>query len=118
VHTRKIHQIKGQIYQTKANESVGGMQAGENGSITIDGLPVVLLGSELAYSSVNDLFAALFNETETITISTTYQTLNYNVPYLPRAAWTGSNGPNVNSINTQISEQGITTTVTDFRDLL
>lgn len=102
------------VAQAKADESVGGMQAGENGSITLDGIPTVLLGSELAYSSVGEWFENLSNSTETISVTTDYNSLSYNVPYVPMAVWTGSNGPNVNSVNCQISKQGITTTY-EFR---
>lgn len=102
------------IAQARADEGVGGMQAAENGSITVDGYPTILLGSELSYSSIQDLFDQTTAEQSTINIVTEFASYSYNIPYIARSVWTGSYGPNVNSINVQFGTGGITTTY-EFR---
>jgi hypothetical protein len=113
------------VAQEIANASVGGMNVGENGSITVDGIPNIPLGSEIAsieglgggfYGGNSHLFE---NRSPLFFSITTNQTDPYGGPsssqtfqtaYINFGSWSNAYGPNITSIDTSFGDDGITTT--------
>lgn len=113
------------VAQQIANASVGGMNVGENGSITVDGIPNIPLGSEIAsieglgggfYGGNRHLFenrSPLFKQVTTIQIdpyNLVPTTNSFQYPYINFGIWSNQYGPNITSIDTSFGDDGITTT--------
>jgi hypothetical protein len=102
--------------QSKADEGLTNMQAGEKGEITVPGYPTLPLGAELG-AVAGGLFAAGSQCVKNRTISLTSVNVgtskkNSCVSWKSPGRWTGAYGPNITSINVSISTQGIQTTYT------
>ncbi len=107
------------VAQARANDSVGGMNVVENGSIVVDGYPNVPLGSELAslqglnnkfYQSLENLYENRSADLTTINATINGSNLVFDVPFIAYGIWNGTFGPNVTGIDVQVGTEGIRTT--------
>ena len=108
------------IAQLKANASVGGMNIGENGSVTVDGYPSVPLGAELAsleglgssfYTNDNHLYENRSFSSANVSLGLS----NFQIPYIAYGAWSNAYGPNVTSIDVSVDPNGGVSTSYVFR---
>lgn len=94
-----------------ASEKVTNSQVFEAGSVTVVGYPDLPLGAELlAADDGNPFFNGLgVNLVENRSLSTSSY-LGSNYGYVTMVPWTGTYGPNVTGLTTQVTPQGLTTT--------
>jgi len=97
-------------------EGLAGMERGETGSITVQGMPSLPLGAELGAVG-----GGFYSGGSYLVENRTHSTSNYadtdpsgnavsvDYVYIPLAAWSGLYGPNITNINVSMSAQGLTT---------